>query len=209
MTATGSDEDGQSYSASVQSKGYLNSEYKVRTQYQVTLWRWEVMVQGSAGQMSWDMVLNSPDREDQNAYHEFFLVMQTGINQPFEISNLEFGGQVKDSRMLWFDRHSDLSARIPSLILSRPELPVESPEEEPDDEEEDQPEAPDEDEGGSWPSDEEADDEPASSEPPTTWSDSDGSGCSTAGTGSGLSASISSLLLGLLGLVGAVRRRSP
>ncbi len=94
MTATGADEDGQSYSASVQSKGYLNSEYKVRTQYQVTLWRWEVMVQGSAGHMSWDMVLNSGDREDQNAYHEFFLVMQTELGQPFEISGLEFGGQV-------------------------------------------------------------------------------------------------------------------
>jgi MYXO-CTERM domain-containing protein len=210
MTATEADEDGQSYSASVQAKGYLNSEYKVRTQYQVTLWRWEVMVQGSAGRMSWDMVLNSPDREDQYAYHEFFLVMQTENGQPFEVSSLEFGGQVKDSRMLWFDDHSNLSALIPSIILSRPELPAEEPEdEEPEGDDDNPPEAPDENEGGSWPIDDEEEEEAEPNNNSSIWKETTGGGCSAASTtGDGLS-SKSVAVLAIFALLGALRRRDP
>jgi len=212
MTATGTDEEGASYSASVQSKGYLNSEYKVRTQYQVTLWRWEVMVQGSAGHMSWDMVLNSPDREDQNAYHEFFLVMQTELGQPFEISALEFGGQVKDNRLLWFDRHSDLSALLPSIMLTRPEMPAADPEEEdPSQDDDDSPEAPDENEGGAWPSDDEGDTSPSDSERQSSaWSDAPGGGCSQVGkvAAQGRHGRAGTLgLLALFAVLGFSRRR--
>jgi len=209
MNATGTDEEGDSYSASVQTKGYLNSDYKVRTQYQVTLWRWEVLVQGAAGHMTWDLVLNSGDREDQNAYHEFFLVMQTGINQPFEITGLEFGGQVKENRPLWFDRHSDLSALIPSLILTRPELPVEAPEETPDEDEEETPEAPDEDEGGSWPTDSDNNDHQNSDNEGSAWNDVAGGGCSQAGRTEINVAANPGWLAGLFAFVGVfgVRRR--
>jgi len=210
MSATGTDEEGESYSASVQAKGYLNSDYKVRTQYQVTLWRWEVMVQGAAGQMSWDMVLNSGDREDQNAYHEFFLVMQTGINEPFEISGLEFGGQVKENRLLWFDRHSDLSALIPSIILTRPALPVEEPEEDPEEDPEEGPEAPDEDEGGSWPSDSVNDDQADSNDDNSGWTDVSGGGCSQSGAEGSQTTSgraRASVLLALVVASGWRRRR--
>jgi len=214
MTATGSDEDGMSYSAEVQSKGYLNSEYKVRTQYQVTLWRWEVMVQGSAGHMSWDMVLNSGDREDQNAYHEFFLVMQTELGQPFEISGLEFGGQVKESRPLWFDNHSALSARIPSITLTRPYVPVEDPEEEdPDQDDDDSPDPPDENEGGAWPSDDEGNSSPSERDHESSgWSDVPGGGCSQVGRVGTRSRRGPAVTFGFLALFGALvssrRRRS-
>jgi hypothetical protein len=211
MTATGSDEDGVSYSASVQSKGYLNSEFTVRTQYQITLWRWEVMVAGSAGHMSWDMVLNSFDREDQNAYHEFFLVMQTGLGEPFEIRDLEFGGQVKDPAFMWFDRHSDLSARIPSIILTRPDLPPpeETGPEETGDDDDDGPTPPDDNEGGAWPVDDE--DEPAQPEdddPSSLWSAAPGGGCSQVGTVSYQPSGNEGLLLGILFAgVATMRRR--
>ena len=214
MTATGSDEDGVSYSAEVQSKGYLNSEYKVRTQYQVTLWRWEVMVQGSAGHMSWDMVLNSGDREDQNAYHEFFLVMQTELGQPFEISGLEFGGQVKENRPLWVDRHSDLSARIPSIMLTRPYVPVEDPEEEdPEQDDDDSPDPPDENEGGAWPSDDEGNSNSSERDRESSgWSDAPGGGCSQVGKVGTRARRGPAATLGLLALFGVLvssrRRRS-
>jgi len=208
MTATEESEEGDSVTAEVQSKGYLNSEYSVRTQYQVTLWRWEVMVQGAAGHMSWDMVLNSGDREDQNAYHEFFLVMQTNLEESFTISSLEFGGNLKDPVPLWFDHHSTLSAAIPNIVLSRPELP--EPEEETTDEEtedeSDEPAPPAEDDDGSWSGedDDESPTPPGTGSRGSTWSEAPGS-CSTAGSPL-LSGNTSGLALGLLLLGGAFRR---
>ncbi|HCP46310.1 MAG TPA: hypothetical protein DIU15_09725 [Deltaproteobacteria bacterium] len=210
MTATEESEEGDSVTAEVQSKGYLNSKYSVRTQYQVTLWRWEVMVQGAAGHMSWDMVLNSGDREDQNAYHEFFLVMQTDLEENFTISNLEFGGHLKDPVPLWFDHHSALSAAIPNVVLSRPELPEpeeEAPEEEPEAEDSDDPAPPDEDDGGEWTGEDDEDTTvpPGSGNRGTTWSDAPGS-CSAVGV-QNKSVKSGPLALGLLILGGVLRRR--
>ena len=54
----------------------------------MTLYRWEVFVDGNPGEMNWDMVLNTGDRDDQNAYHEYFLVMQTDFDEPFTIDAL-------------------------------------------------------------------------------------------------------------------------
>ena len=82
------DEDGNSVSGNIQTKGFVNSQYLVQTQYQVTLYRWELEVDGSPGSMNWDMVLNTSDRDEENAYHEYFLVMQTDFDEPFTIENL-------------------------------------------------------------------------------------------------------------------------
>jgi len=79
---------GVTVAGTVQTKGYFNSSYRVDTQYQVTLWRWELEVDGSPGSMNWDMVLNTDDRDDNNAYHEYFLVMQTDFDEPFNIDAL-------------------------------------------------------------------------------------------------------------------------
>ncbi len=106
--------------ANVQAKGFFNSEYKVQTQYEVTLWRWEVVVHGSAGQIDWQMNLHSPDREKQNAYHEFFIVMQADEGVPFNLDWLEVGGSVKKPKWLWFDEHRSLSAAVTGLVLRQP-----------------------------------------------------------------------------------------
>jgi len=82
------DEYGVTVAGTVQTKGYFNSSYRVDTQYQVTLYRWELEVDGSPGSMNWDMILNTSDRDDNNAYHEYFLVMQTDFDEPFNIDAL-------------------------------------------------------------------------------------------------------------------------
>jgi MYXO-CTERM domain-containing protein len=109
--------------ANIQAKGFLNHDYKVTTQYEVTLWRWEVVVHGSAAQMEWQMNLHSPDREKQNAYHEFFIVMQAEEGVPFKLDWLEVGGSVKKPKTLWFDEHRSLSSAVTGLVLRKPPMP--------------------------------------------------------------------------------------
>ena len=41
------------------------------------------------------IVLNNGDRDNQNAYHEFFAVMQTGQDIPFEIKEIVVEGHVR------------------------------------------------------------------------------------------------------------------
>jgi len=109
--------------ANVQAKGFLNTDYKVSTQYEVTLWRWEVVVHGSAGQIDWQMNLHSPDREKQNAYHEFFIVMQADEGVPFRLDWLEVGGSVKNPKWYWFDEHRSLSSAVTGIVLRKPPMP--------------------------------------------------------------------------------------
>ena len=85
------DEDGNVEAAgNVQVKGYVSSEYKVQTQYEVTLYEWDVYVDGRANMMAWDMYLNLGARDDQSAYHEYFLAIQVEEGQPFMLDELNF-----------------------------------------------------------------------------------------------------------------------
>ena len=72
---------GANVSADIQVKGYLGSEYKVQTQYDITLYEWDVYVNGRADLMAWDVFLNLGVRADQSAYHEFFLPLQVELMQ--------------------------------------------------------------------------------------------------------------------------------
>ena len=74
----------------LQVKGYHSSEYSVNTQYEVTLYEWDVYVDGRADLMAWDMYLNLGERERQSAYHEYFLSIQVEEGMPFRIDNLTF-----------------------------------------------------------------------------------------------------------------------
>ena len=107
--------------ASIQSKGYFNSEYRVQTKYQVTLWRWEMFVHGTPQDLSWDLYLDSPDRQDQNAYHEYFLVMQADEDKGFSLDRLQLSGTVTDPRWYWWDSHSEMSIALNNIQLERPE----------------------------------------------------------------------------------------
>jgi hypothetical protein len=74
----------------VQVKGYQTSDFKVQTQYDVTLYEWDVYVNGRADLMAWDVYLNLGVRADQSAYHEFFLPLQVEFGRPFTIDEFNF-----------------------------------------------------------------------------------------------------------------------
>ena len=76
-------------------KGFFAIDSQVTTRYEVTLWRWNLFVNSNASDLEWNIVLNNGDRDNQNAYHEFFAVMQTGQDIPFEIKEIVVEGHVR------------------------------------------------------------------------------------------------------------------
>jgi len=85
------DESGSVEAAgNVQVKGYISPEYSVQTQYEVTLYEWDVFVNGRANMMAWDMYLNLGARDSQSAYHEYFLAVQVEEGETFMLDELNF-----------------------------------------------------------------------------------------------------------------------
>jgi hypothetical protein len=113
--------------ANVQAKGYFAKNYAVQAKYEVTLWRWEIIVHGSAQQIDWQLQLHNKDREKQNAYHEFFVVMQAEQGVPFKLDWLEVGGAVKKPKWWWWDEHRPMSAAVTGIVLRPPQLPPPPP----------------------------------------------------------------------------------
>ena len=102
----------------VQVKGYQSSEYAVQTQYDVTLYEWDVFVDGRADLMAWDMYLNLGARETQSAYHEYFLAVQVEEGKPFMLDQLNFIGNFDTG---WYDpfRH-ELGISLEGVTISQP-----------------------------------------------------------------------------------------
>jgi len=102
----------------VQVKGYHSSEYSVQTQYEVTLYEWDVFVDGRADLMAWDMYLNLGARETQSAYHEYFLAVQVEEGNPFTLDQLNFIGNFDTG---WYDpfRH-ELGISLEGVTISQP-----------------------------------------------------------------------------------------
>jgi len=114
---------------SVQVKGYHSSEYSVQTQYEVTLYEWDVFVDGRADLMAWDMYLNLGARETQSAYHEYFLAVQVAEGEQFTLDNLNF---VANFDTGWYDPfHHQLGISLEGMTIGQPYYePTSSDEEE-------------------------------------------------------------------------------
>jgi uncharacterized protein (TIGR03382 family) len=194
--------------ASIQSKGYFNSEYRVQTRYQVTLWRWEMFVHGTPQDLSWDLYLDSPDRQEQNAYHEYFIVMQADEDKGFSLDRLQLSGTVTNPRWYWWDEHSTMSIALNNIQIERPESAWdnwdggdenEAPEV---DEDEDDVEEIDESDDGDDATDEDNEDDGSRSGDSTTINvtiPGETGGCSTSGTGTGPLGLVMGLGLALFG----------
>ena len=109
----------------VQSKGYMNEAFQIQTKYQITLWRWEMMVQGTPSDMDWDLYLDSWDRQDQNAYHEYMLVMQADEGKGFDLERIELSGNTTDPRWYWWDNTSTASIAVNDIRITRPDVAFE------------------------------------------------------------------------------------
>ena len=126
------DEDGNKVEGDVQAKGYVNTDYKVQTQYQVTLYEWDVEVEGNNSKMDWEVILNNDWRAEENAYHEFFLVMQVEEGETFSIEDLEIAGTVDGG---WFSGGKILSVSLEDIQMGQPEYEEETDDSETDEEE--------------------------------------------------------------------------
>jgi len=117
--------------ASVQVKGHVSPEYKVQTQYNVTLYEWDVFVNGRADLMAWDVYLNLGERDGQSAYHEFFLAIQVEEGMPFMLDQLNLYGNFDTG--WWNPLHKELGISLQGLIISQPyyEPAMEEPSDEP------------------------------------------------------------------------------
>jgi len=113
---------------SVQVKGYQSTEYSVQTQYDITLYEWDVFVDGRADLMAWDMYLNLGARETQSAYHEYFLAIQVAEGEQFTLDSLNFIGNFDTG---WYDpfRH-ELGISLTGMTIGQPYYEPTSNEEE-------------------------------------------------------------------------------
>lgn len=112
----------------IQVKGFANEEFKVKTQYDITLWEWEVFVDGRADLMAWDMYLNLSARDEQSAYHEYFLSIQVEEDQEFQIDTINLLGNFDIG---WYDpTHEEVGVSVGPIIINRPYYEVLKPVEE-------------------------------------------------------------------------------
>ena len=118
-------------SADVQVKGYVSPDYRVQTQYNVTLYEWDVFVNGRADLMSWDVFLNLGERDKQSAYHEFFLAIQVEEGRPFMLDELNLYGNFDSG--WWNPVHNEVGVSLQDIIISQPHYDpmVEEPSDEP------------------------------------------------------------------------------
>jgi uncharacterized protein (TIGR03382 family) len=88
---------GANAEAQIQVKGYLSNEYKVQTQYNITLFEWDVDVIGSGDMVAWDMYLNLEARAEESAYHEYYLAIQVPEGDNFMLDNINILGNFDTS----------------------------------------------------------------------------------------------------------------
>lgn len=141
------DESGTTQAAgNVQVKGFLNPSFMVQTQYDVTLYEWDVYVNGRADLMAWDAYLNLGARADQSAYYEYFLPIQVEIGETFLMDELNFLATFDTGNINPFAHQLGLSVQnieislpyweesdeeeIPSEPSSEPSEEVQEPEDE-------------------------------------------------------------------------------
>ena len=102
----------------VQIKGFVNSDYMVQTQYEVTLYEWDVYVNGRADLMAWDTYLNLGVRANQSAYHEYFISIQVEEGETFLLDELNFSAHFDTGNFNPFA--SELGLSVQDIEISTP-----------------------------------------------------------------------------------------
>ena len=132
MYGTKYNKDGVKAEVNVQAKGYVNSEYRVSTNYTTELWSWYTRVRGAPDEMTWTTTLDNHTKTEESSYHEYFLVMQSTSGVPFTIDSLTMGAAVDE---WWWGVWNQFSIQLNDITLYQPDIEAEEPIEEPDDEE--------------------------------------------------------------------------
>ncbi len=110
--------------ADIQSKGYINSDFKVQSQYTVTLYRWQMLVQSGGTTIHYKTVVlpNEVDEESSkdSAYHEYFVVIQATRGVPVHIDEINIGASFREYNTWWFDGYQDVSVGIGDIWITPP-----------------------------------------------------------------------------------------
>jgi MYXO-CTERM domain-containing protein len=144
MYGTKYNKDGVKAEVNVQAKGFVDSEYRVTTNYTTELWSWYTRVRGAPDEMTWTTTLDNHTKTEESSYHEYFLVMQSEEGVPFTIDTLMLGATVDE---WWWGVWNELSVQLNNVTLYQPEFIVDEEEEEEeldvdDEEEEEEEESP-------------------------------------------------------------------
>jgi len=105
----------------IQSKGYVNEQYKVSSQYSVTLYKWEMVVLGGADQMTWNLIITKDgSTANDSAYHEYFVVMQAPQGEQVWLEDIHIGASFRNPNILWFDGWDHISVSIGDIVVNPP-----------------------------------------------------------------------------------------
>ena len=105
----------------IQSKGYVNESFKVSSQYSVTLFKWEMVVQGGADDMAWNLIITKDgSTANDSAYHEYYVVIQAPQGDQVHLRDLNIGASFRNNNLLWFDGWDHISATLGDIIWTPP-----------------------------------------------------------------------------------------
>ena len=108
----------------IQSKGYVNNDFKVQSQYTITLYKWQMLVQSGGEDIHYKLVVLPHDKQKDNqsdsGYYEYFIVIQATRGTPVHISEIEIGGMFRHDVPLWFDGYEGISATAGDIWVTPP-----------------------------------------------------------------------------------------
>ncbi len=108
--------------ADIQLKGYVNAKYSVNTQYTVTLYKWQMLVQGGAHDMAWNLVVTkNGSAVGDSAYHEYFVVIQAPEGSTVSMNGIEIAGVFRELVPLWFDGTDRMSVFVEGITFHAPD----------------------------------------------------------------------------------------
>jgi len=108
--------------AQIQSKGYINSDFKVQSQYTVTLYKWQMLVASGGEDIHYKLVVlpHDDENEQESGYYEYYIVIQAGRGTPVHIDQMEIGGMFRHTIPLWFDSYEGLSVSASDIWITPP-----------------------------------------------------------------------------------------
>jgi len=105
----------------IQAKGYMNKKFSVSSKYSVTLYKWEMTVQGGADEMRWNMVVSKDgSAAKDSAYHEYFIVVQAPQGEIARIADINIAANFRHDTTLWFDGWDKLSVSLKNIEWTPP-----------------------------------------------------------------------------------------
>ncbi len=114
----------KSKDTTIQAKGYVNADFKVSSQYTITLYHWQMLVKSGAQNISWKLILLpnavGEEKDDESGYYEYYVVFQATRGTPVHIESMDVAAMFRNKLPLWVDDLQGLSASTPDIWITPP-----------------------------------------------------------------------------------------